>query len=230
MRRSATSPTMLRAQQRDRERHRKNLREMRPTMKIEAPAEHSHLRNNPKKILARRAQDERTAHENAILIGKMYAHLSRSNQHVEDGFGGHEAHLHEVARRRRRTQQRRLDAENTALMQRIKSMDSEYSPHQLGQEWEIIERARSMQRHPSAWGISATGRVGNEELSPGRLSTRQQLASIPRAKVGPKAEPKARGRASAVDPRRADRREPAAAPAARRISHASSGSSDALEP
>jgi hypothetical protein len=134
------------------------------------------------------------------------------------------AHLHEFARRRRRTQQRRLDAENTALMQRIKSMDSdEYSPHHLGQEWEIIERARSMQRHPSAWGISATGRVGNEELSPGRLSTRQQLASIPRAKVGPKAEPKARGRASAVDPRRADRQEPAAAPAARRISHVRRG-------
>lgn len=110
-----------------------------------APLEMPHLKNNAKKIQQRKEWEQRTARENTLLLGRLYNVLSRpGDQSVQqtrqqDQLSTDMLEQSTIAKRRR--EQQRIDAENTALMARIRGVESIFSPRRLEQDWKVIERA-----------------------------------------------------------------------------------------
>ena len=81
-----------------------------------------------------------------------------------------------------RSQQRRLDDENAVLMQRIRSLESEYTPQRLQHEWQIIERARihtliSVGKRPI--GRKPPPSFGSSTISTNSNSSYLKLANLP---------------------------------------------------
>lgn len=110
-----------------------------------APLEMPHLKNNAKKIQQRKEWEQRTARENTLLLGRLYKVLSRpgdpSVQQTRQQDEAATDMLEQSTLAKRRREQQRIDAENTALMARIRSVESIFSPRRLEQEWRVIERA-----------------------------------------------------------------------------------------